>query len=263
MTPIVQCTCLGNFGRFGNQLFQYAFARSYAEKYDATLEISNWIGQKIFNNVSHPKPSRELIKTKLDQVPFGKVNINLFGYFQNKNFYNIMNAKHIREWFTIKDEWKELYQEYKQFIVAHIRKGDYVTQYKNRYHYIDKDSFVRACECYKLEANKLVFLSEENPTKDNKCSKISYSNTIGLYGKSMYPDEGISFLPDFIKMINANTLLRTNSTFSFWAGFLRNDDNVFSPIVKNVHLNDDVHFIKGNYPALVHDKDNIFFGEDK
>jgi hypothetical protein len=29
---IVQCSCLGNFGRLGNQFFQYAFAKAYSLK---------------------------------------------------------------------------------------------------------------------------------------------------------------------------------------------------------------------------------------
>ena len=45
----VQVSCLGGMGRFGNQLFQYAFAKSYADKYNCILEIpSDWIGWKIF-----------------------------------------------------------------------------------------------------------------------------------------------------------------------------------------------------------------------
>lgn len=38
-------------GRFGNQLFQYAFARALAEKYGAELQTSDWIGPQIFIGV--------------------------------------------------------------------------------------------------------------------------------------------------------------------------------------------------------------------
>ena len=31
MSSVVSISCLGRFGRFGNQLFQYAVTRKYAE----------------------------------------------------------------------------------------------------------------------------------------------------------------------------------------------------------------------------------------
>ena len=263
MTPTIQCTCIGNFGRFGNQLFQYAFARSYAEKYNAVLEVPPWIGERVFEDVFHPSPSVELPKTELDQIPFGELNINLFGYFQNKECYRIMNADSIREWFTIKDEFKAAYSEYSDSVVAHLRKGDYATKYKNIYHVIQELDFFNACAQHNIDASKLVLLSEENPTRDENVSTIRYSNSPGLYGKSFYPDNGVSFLPDFLKMIHAKTLLRSNSTFSFWAGFLRNDSNVYSPVVKGVPLDGSVSFVKGNAPALRNDKDDIIFGDSK
>ena len=40
--------CLGRFGRFGNQLLQYAFLRVYAELHGLDIETPRWIGQEIF-----------------------------------------------------------------------------------------------------------------------------------------------------------------------------------------------------------------------
>ena len=41
---------LGKLGRFGNQLFQYAFLRICAEKSGARVECPPWIGQTLFGH---------------------------------------------------------------------------------------------------------------------------------------------------------------------------------------------------------------------
>jgi hypothetical protein len=49
--------CLGRFGKFGNQLFQYAFLYIYAPRYGLRIETPMWMGQKIYA-FTDPKPSR-------------------------------------------------------------------------------------------------------------------------------------------------------------------------------------------------------------
>ncbi|NJO65433.1 MAG: hypothetical protein HC836_47270 [Richelia sp. RM2_1_2] len=92
---VIQCTCLGKMGRFGNCLFQYAFARAYAEKYGAVLEVPEWIGEKLFG-LKDKRPSLKLPKTNIDQVPWGKVNIDLCGHFQHKQFLDILNRNSLK-----------------------------------------------------------------------------------------------------------------------------------------------------------------------
>ena len=87
---IITISTLGKRGRFGNQMFQYAFARAYAEKYNCILQTPKWIGQDIFE-IQDP-----LITNKLPQVncereyPNGRINIDLLGYFQNYRSLSIM-----------------------------------------------------------------------------------------------------------------------------------------------------------------------------
>jgi len=243
MPNVIQFTQLGNFGRFGNQMFQYAFARAYAEKYNARLEIPNWIGEKIFKNVSHPKPSKKLARTKLDVVPWGQTNIDLFGYFQSHEVFNILSESKLREWFMFKDEWQK-YLSPSNKIVAHLRRGDYLSQYSKEFCIISEESYIDAI------GSDIEFLSEESPTIYNDVY-VGYSlQKNSMYGRDdCYYDGGISFLPDFFKMINAKTLLRANSTFSFWAGFF-NADKVMSPRVGNLVGLQDVKFEEGNHCSI-------------
>jgi len=213
-------------------LFQYVFARDYAETYNATLEIPEWIGEKIFKNVSHQRPSCRLLLTDKDRIPWGDVNIDLWGYFQKKEFINNLSAKKIRRWLQFKDEWLERFKKKDAYsLIAHLRRGDYVTKYSNNFCIVTKESYINACRKYSLPVEKITWLSEETQKFTPEL------------------DNDLQFLPDFFSMINADVLLRSNSTFSLWAGFF-NKNKVYSPLVKDKVGFSDVEFVEGNASAL-------------
>jgi len=258
---IVQCSQLGNFGRFGNQLFQYVFARSYAEKYDAVLEIPEWIGEKVFKNVTHRRLAHNLPKTKIDDIPWGAVNIDLFGYFQTKKCFDILSRNKIKDWLILNDNLLKCSNAYKKEVVAHLRRGDYATNMSNIYCVVSEASYINACKQFGIDFEQITWLSEENPTVNHQMTDISYRETKNsMYGQGTYDDKGISFLPDFLTMVNAKILLRSNSSFSFWAGFL-NNKKVFSPVVKGKVGWNDVDFIEGNSSSLSNLTDDIIIGE--
>jgi hypothetical protein len=76
-------------------------------------------------------------------------------------------------------------------------------------------------------------VSEETACRDSYCEK-----------------EGISFIPDFMKLHFADYLFRANSTFSFWAGFLGYGE-MYSPVYdfpdygSKVGIDIDVEFVPG------------------
>ena len=239
---IIQFTQLGKFGRFGNQMFQYAFARAYAEKYNCTLEIPSWIGEKIFKNVSHQPISKHLKRTPVDKVLFGEVNIDLFGYFQKQEFINILSEAKLREWFTFQDKWLEYFVNLKSYAVAHMRRGDYQTLYANVFCIVSMLSYQRAFEKFGVREHDVFLKTEETQVKWRDL------------------DSDLMFLPDFFEMISAEHLFRANSTFSFWAGFF-NKNKVYSPVVGNkVGLND-VEFVEGNESSIVACNNNFIFGK--
>ena len=235
---VIQFTQLGKFGRFGNQLFQYAFARAYAEKYNCTLEIPTWIGEKIFKNVSHPPISKHLKRTPLDEVLWGEVNIDLFGYFQKRHHLNLLSETKLREWFTFQDKWLEFFINLKSYAVAHLRRGDYETLYSNIFCIVSKESYQKAFE--KFGIRDVVWKTEETQVKWR-----------GL-------DDDLLFLPDFFEMMQAGHLFRANSTFSFWAGFF-NKNKVYSPSVGNKVGLSNVEFLEGNHPQLFSAHSDIVF----
>jgi hypothetical protein len=231
MSRIVQFTQLGKFGRFGNQIYQYLFARAYAEKYDAILEIPNWVGQKIFKNVDHPTPSMQLRRVELDSVPCGEVNIDLFGYYQKKSAIDILSGKKVKGWLQFQDRWVEKFEKKAHSIIAHLRRGDYAEKFSNIFCIVTKESYIQACRKYGIPEDKIVWLSEDQ--------------------QKHFPelDNDLQFLPDFFSMVNADILLRANSTFSIWAGFF-NMGKVYSPAVGGTIGISDVEFVEGNHSKI-------------
>lgn len=53
-------SCLGKLGRFGNQVFQYTFLRTYAQRYNLDYQASRWEGQRLFGLVDPSIAGRHL-----------------------------------------------------------------------------------------------------------------------------------------------------------------------------------------------------------
>src|SRR6516162_4776310 len=70
-SPRVTMRTLGQNGRFGNQIFQYAYLRLYAEACGAQIETGDWIGRDMFE-LSDPlvvgKPPPYLPEGSFDTV---------------------------------------------------------------------------------------------------------------------------------------------------------------------------------------------------
>ena len=123
MKDKIQFTQLGNFGRFGNQLFQYVFAKSLAEKYNSVLEIpEDWVGRKIFKNIDCPSISSNLPKTSLDQIP-DHPNIDLYGYYQSMKSLKYLKISKIKQWLQIEDKWLRLFKKKRTLCCLPFKKG--------------------------------------------------------------------------------------------------------------------------------------------
>jgi hypothetical protein len=217
-------------GGFGNQLFQYAFARAYAEAHQVVLLTPGWIGQRIFN-ISNQPLNYDLPHVGFDEIPNGRVNIVLNGYFQSQAAIDMMSRAKLKSWFRLRDKWKQRFQ-FRSRIAAHVRRGDYVGL-SNIYCLVSENSYVTICNKLGLNAADICWVQEGR--------KESHQDLI---------DAGVPFLEDFITLMNAEVLLRANSSFSWWAGTL-GDNRVFSPLVENRTGEQDVEFVEGNWPRMV------------
>lgn len=230
--PVVQISCLGHFGRFGNQLFQYAAAKGYARKVGAELEISRWdAGRDLFDTVDETRViSNPLNPLPLEEIPDDRADVNLHGYFQYSRAYDLYTLSDLREWFAFKPWVHAVFsQKPRPKLTAHLRRGDYVTTFASSFCTIDAKCYEAAIDEHGLGGTPITWISEDTPTKFNK--------------------PGLEYLEDFYTLMTSDILVRANSTFSFWAGVLGNHSTILSPVIEGLRGHrTDVKFVRGNTP---------------
>jgi hypothetical protein len=77
ISQFLTMSSLGRLGRFGNQIFQYAFLRICANESGARVECPPWIGQKLFGHADAPisrclRPAierGEFVESLFDLIP--------------------------------------------------------------------------------------------------------------------------------------------------------------------------------------------------
>lgn len=163
---ILTMSSLGNLGRFGNQLFQYAFLKICAKQSGSKVECPPWIGQSLFGHqdppVSHRLPPaierRDVGENLFDVVPefipyvekladaescrigaealeHGLENVDIWGFFQiNTRFYEPYK-EYFKSLFQPVEDLKSplenglniIRSKGKTIVGIHIRRGDFIT----------------------------------------------------------------------------------------------------------------------------------------
>jgi len=212
----IQIDCLGKLGRFGNSLFQYCVTKKYAKVMGVDFEINgDWQGIALFN-----------LKDKVIKEPLEiggmeeiKLNTRVYGFFQDPRSLSILRLNEVREWLTVDEYLMNLTKQFET--VCHVRQGDSLND-------------PRIC----------------HPTES------SYSSVFPtLMDKPFWLKENESNNPfwiDFLTMVKCKYLIRSPSTFAYWAGVL-NLNRVFSPIITD---NNDTNctFIESRWPRTLSPK---------
>ena len=165
--PVLTMTSIGQLGRFGNQLFQYACLRICAEKSGAKVECPPWIGQTLFGHTDAPVSQRltpavelknegdnlfdvipefipylekladaESIRVSNEILSKGIANVDLWGFFQFHTQYFKPDREYFCSLFQPVDELKSaleaglntLRSQGKTIVGVHVRRGDYITE---------------------------------------------------------------------------------------------------------------------------------------
>lgn len=225
-------------GGFGNCLFQYACARKYAQMHDAVLETGDWAGRRIFglqdSDWSRDLPDRNDGGCNLvrDPLVWGEVNVRLNGYFQFQPWLDILSRAELKRWFQLDSKWKPFLPEISNYLALHLRRGDSVNH--PLYCVVSVSAYLEALAQYQLPADNLIWIQQEKP--------ISIPE---------FEHAGLSFLADFICLMQASIILRANSTFSWWAATL-SDADIYSPVVEALTGEQVVPFVPGNHPKCAH-----------
>lgn len=240
MPGIITVRSLRDIGRFGNQLALYCFAKGYAKTYGAELQTPDWIGRELFIEAAKDEPIKHphLPQTEIDSDShrplnryFGRVDIDLRVFAQHQCYVDYYTREQVRQWFKLKPEWERFAPVPAIYSAAHIRRGDYVdnASYRHSYCAVSDESYDQAIKQFKIpEPVYRVFDGWREPN-------------------ALLPKH-LSWLTDFLLLRDASHLLRANSTFSLFAGWLGHG-KVYSPLVEaRVGVNT-VPFVEGNWPC--------------
>lgn len=204
-------------GRFGNQMFQYAYGRSAAFREGRRLHTNAWAGQKIFEIDDPPlEPGMEMLPE----------------HYRQDQESLIYTRRQALEWFAWRPEVAEKLQSVPVAkFAAHARRGDYAAC---GYPVIMARAIMRAAESFGFSPYLFDIAMEEHPWRSKH-----------------FTDE-LSFVPDFYWLMGAEVLFRANSSFSWWAGTL-GQGRVFAPVIEGLTggmEHDVVPFVEGNWPRL-------------
>jgi len=177
---VLTMSSLGQFGRFGNQVFQYAVLRICAHKTGALVECPPWIGQTLFGYKDAPishrlEPAIEckddgniLFDVVPEFVPYiekiaglksrrisseiledGITNVDLWGFFQVPTHLLSPHKSYIRSLFepvvdlklSLEEGLGILRSKGKTIVGVHIRRGDYLSQIRSGFTLVFPESW--------------------------------------------------------------------------------------------------------------------------
>ena len=243
--PLITISCLGKKGRAGNAMFQFSFAMGYAKAMGCELQTNDWWGRRVFPAAAElPLINKELPSTHCDSIThylklplgyfIGMKDINLDGYFQHNTFIDFYTRKQVREWFKLKaflNELSPFERGCDPYSAQHLRRGDYTTDptFQRLYCTVSDESYAKAIEQFNIPAPVLSIYDGWN-------APVKYTY-----------DMGVPWLEDWLVLRDAAHLLRSNSTFAWWAAAIGHG-KVYSPVVEDKVGLQTVPFVEGNHP---------------
>ncbi len=251
--PLVTMSSLGQNGRFANQLFQYAFLKIYAKKYDLRVETPQWIGQYLFGHddpsISFRLPEKRILldADKTDGMytnlatsliedfcspPYE--NIDFWGYFQFHTKYYLPHKDYFISLFKPTSQVEENLQlviqklktRGKTLVGLHLRRGDYE-------HYTNGLFYAAPTQWYKtwLEGfwetleEPVLFIASDEPHK--VINDFMEYNPVTIQSLDLPIPTDFYFYVDFYVLTQCNVVAISNSSFSFLASMLNEKATIF------------------------------------
>ena len=239
---------LGQLGRLGNQMFQYASLRGIArnrgydfcipnhnqvvkDPYGFDLKIELFYPFNMVNVRSHNikildrgyAPIVEEKQFHFDEILFSMCpdEISLAGFFQSEKYFKNIESE-IREDFSFKDEilnpCKEMISSVGDAISLHIRRTDYL---KNPNHTeLDIEYYISALEMFEPNIPVIIFSDDIDWCKEQKI--FDSDRFMISESKDQYVDLCLMSLCKYH--------IIANSSFSWWGAWLSNSSEVIAPV---------------------------------
>lgn len=247
---------LGTLGWWGNQLFQYAGTRLYAELNGFSHAFPRWRGNAVFQNMPQYTPCEYIFSrflptcqlndlsanTRMERlrhmlygyriphtIPLTELydrprdNINLYGYCQKPAEIALL-ARHkerILRWFTftanIHKALRAATERLGPYVGVHIRRGDWI-----------RIGIAPPIEPFKemiarIRGERPVVVCSDSPEVVRILAPLGITRVVNPLAEL----DPVIF--DFLLLRNAATIIGSGSTFSWWAAYLGNRNDYYAP----------------------------------
>ena len=251
MKRIVSMSQFGNWGRAGNQFFEYAFLKTYAKKYGLELQLPQWVGNHLFGttdlSISDSLPpfiekgnGRNHSTQPVGDELIGK---DFRGYAQYHTSYFSPEKKYIRSLFqpvqSIQERLASAVESLggevgTDTIGLHIRRGDYG---QGIFPLVPINWYLEWLEKNFDRFHKpSLFIATEDPSVISEFAKYN-PRTIETLELSLNKepmlgctylkhdletrdDRAMDWYPDFHLLSTCSVILGGSSTFSYFAAML-------------------------------------------
>lgn len=220
-------------GRWGNLLFEYAYARAWADKNGYVVSTYPWAGEKVFNIPEAPRPEKHTPDIVWDE--------KLYQHGRDL----IYTRKQVREWFAFKPEVADKLRV--------ITPSELLFDVRVGQDMIDAGLVCLDRKCYVDAAVKFGYdpLGAEWELYPDRPTRL-----VQLFGEAGGCGLGtnVGSLPAFYKLMTAKVHFRANSSFSWWAATLGHG-KVYAPVINGMRGGQPdqycANWVEGNYPACV------------
>ena len=235
---LLTMSTLGRNGRFGNQIFQYAFLRIYAQRHGLEVRVPQWIGEYLFGH-RDARPGDDRLPlfhdqveqaTILNQLLAPLVNADVCGYFQYGTDWYLPSRELFRDLFRpvpeietpLKAAIEKLRAGGRTVIGIHVRRGDFA----GGIHYsAPAEWYVKwlIANWSKWKSPVLLLASDELAKVAGDFAQFK-PVTSGDMGVSVPP---AAYYPDYYMLSQCDVMAISNSSFSFSAAMLNERASVF------------------------------------
>lgn len=249
---------LGNYGRLGNQMFQYAFLLGLHVKYGYKFAIppsefkNAWIHHQLFEAFTLNSLKKENIVSQskdgfvrekqfhFDENIFNNAsdNTDYLGYFQSEKYFEHCKEL-VKENFTFLDHIQQKCNNFmsrfkgKTVLSIHVRRGDNIgiptmfpmpnkDYYKKCFEIVgDYDYAIVFSDDFEWCENQEIF-SADNILISKTYDEVNYNKDLNLVSNN-------SNLYDLCLMSMCDKHIIANSSFSWWGAWLANSSFVCYP----------------------------------
>ncbi len=219
-------------GKWGNEVFWYMFAKTYARRHGFQLQVGAWAGNDLVGAIDPPVAQRlpdvhermvhEVDDTVIPHAP-PLSDVNFEGYFQYHTSFYAFDRDYIRTLFRphpaiaacIEPGWQRLRERGHTAVAIHLRRNDYGMQY-----------FYRTPVQWYLDLLERIW-----PTLDRPFLYVASDAIDEVLGPFAHyhpataadlgpPLPAHDFYRDFYVLQHCDVVLIPNSTFSFAASML-------------------------------------------